>query len=269
MIETLTANGIATEGVLTTRESNISLAAVTVSPDGEREFLIYRNGSADSTYAPREVATDVIRATRILHVGSLWLGEPICGAAQRHAVQIAPEAAILVSFDVNLRPSLRRNAEEMRAVALEAAEEADILKVSAAELALMAGTPDVEEGVVRLSPRGGALLPSYPAPAAPCSPGTGVGSASPALQSRSSTRSAAGTPSWRACSLILGPQRLTSPRRMASSVLAEAPSPQARSQREPQARWMRCRRRPNARLFYSLLTQSNALSHGHRDRFES
>src|ERR1700722_19619920 len=152
LIETLTANGIATERVLTTRESNTSLAAVTVSPDGEREFLIYRNGSADSTDAPREVATDVIRATRILHVGSLWLGEPICGAAQRHAVQIAPEAAIFVSFDVNLRPSLRRNAEEMRAVALEAAEEADILKVSAAELALMAGTPDVEEGVVRLSP---------------------------------------------------------------------------------------------------------------------
>jgi sugar/nucleoside kinase (ribokinase family) len=98
LIETLTANGIATEGVLTTRESNISLAAVTVSPDGEREFLIYRNGSADSIDAPREVATDVIRATRILHVGSLWLGEPICGAAQRHAVQIAPEAAILVSL---------------------------------------------------------------------------------------------------------------------------------------------------------------------------
>ncbi len=34
----------------------------------------------------------------------------------------------------------------MRAVALEAAMEADILKVSATELALMAGTADIEEG---------------------------------------------------------------------------------------------------------------------------
>jgi fructokinase len=127
---------------------------VTVAPDGEREFLIYRKGSADSTYAQGDVAVDIIRSARILHVGSLWLGGPVCGAAQRHAVKIARVAGALVSADVNLRPSLWRSAEEMRAVALEAAEEADILKVTAAELALIAGTSDIEEGLARLlSPR--------------------------------------------------------------------------------------------------------------------
>jgi fructokinase len=154
LIETLTANGVVMEGVLTTPEANTAVAAVTVAPDGEREFLIYWRGSADSTYAPREVPADVIRTARILHVGSLWLGEPACGAAQRHALQIAREAGTLISVDVNLRPALWRNAEEMRAVALEAAEEADILKITAAELALMAGTEDVMEGAARLhSPR--------------------------------------------------------------------------------------------------------------------
>ncbi len=83
LIETLTANGVATEAVLTTQAGNTSMAVVTVAPDGEREFLIYRKGSADSTYAAEDVAADVIRSARILHVGSLWLGEPICGAAQR------------------------------------------------------------------------------------------------------------------------------------------------------------------------------------------
>jgi fructokinase len=154
LIETLTANGVATEAVLTTQAGNTSMAVVTVAPDGEREFLIYRKGSADSTYAAEDVAADVIRSARILHVGSLWLGEPICGAAQRHAVRTAHEAGALVSADVNLRPSLWRSVDEMRAAALEAAMEADILKVSATELALMAGTADIEEGAGRLaSPR--------------------------------------------------------------------------------------------------------------------
>jgi fructokinase len=171
LVETLAANGVVTDAILATREGNTSLAAVTVAPDGEREFLIYRKGSADSTYAPGEVAAEVVRSAKILHVGSLWLGEPVCGAAQRHAVRIAHEAGGLVSVDVNLRPALWRNGEEMRAVALEATLEAEILKVSVEELALMSGTSDVEEGVARLvSPRrhllavtfgsGGALLVS-------------------------------------------------------------------------------------------------------------
>jgi fructokinase len=151
LIETLTANGVVTETILTTPEGNTSMAVVTVAPDGEREFLIYRKGSADSMYAAGDVAAGVIRSARILHVGSLWLGEPICGAAQRYAVQTAHEAGVLVSVDVNLRPSLWRLAEEMRAAALEAAEAADILKLSATELALMAGTADIEEGVARLT----------------------------------------------------------------------------------------------------------------------
>jgi fructokinase len=151
LIETLTANGVATEAVLTTREGNTSMAVVTVPSGGEREFLIYRKGSADSIFAAGDIPADVIRSARILHVGSLWLGEPICGAAQRHAVHTALEAGALVSVDVNLRPSLWQSADEMRAVALDAAEVADVLKVSAAELALMAGTTDIEEGAARLA----------------------------------------------------------------------------------------------------------------------
>src|SRR6185437_16403325 len=108
---------VGTEAVLTTRAGATSIAVVTVAPDGEREFLIYRKGSADSIYAAEDVAADVIRSARILHVGSLWLGEPICGAAQRHAVRTAHEAGALVSVDVNLRPALGRSEGEMRAAA--------------------------------------------------------------------------------------------------------------------------------------------------------
>ncbi len=52
LVETLTANGVATESVLATREGNTSLAAVTVAPDGDREFLLYRKGSAELELCP-------------------------------------------------------------------------------------------------------------------------------------------------------------------------------------------------------------------------
>ena len=71
LVRTLAGYGVATDGVLTTREGNTSLAVVTVAADGERDFILYRKGCADSTFAPAEVATDIIRASRILHVGSL------------------------------------------------------------------------------------------------------------------------------------------------------------------------------------------------------
>ena len=150
LIATLVHHGVATEGVLTTREGNTSLAVVTVAADGERDFTLYRKGCAESTFGAAEVATDIIRCSRVLHVGSLLLGEPISRAAQRHAVRTAREAGVLVSVDVNLRPSLWRDQKEMRAVALEAAEEADVLKVSEEELTIMAGVADIEEGLARL-----------------------------------------------------------------------------------------------------------------------
>src|ERR1700689_3829275 len=101
LIATLVHYGVATEGVLTMREGNTSLSVVTVAADGERDFRLYRKGCAESTFGAAEVATDIIRCSRVLHVGSLLLGERISRAAQRHAVRTAREAGVLVSVDVN------------------------------------------------------------------------------------------------------------------------------------------------------------------------
>ncbi len=150
LIDALKGNGVDVEGVLTAREGNTSLAVVTIDAAGDRGFLLYRKGCAESTYAPEEVAIDRIAKARILHAGSLLLGEPLCGAAQRRAVRVARDAGALISIDVNLRPSLWPSADAMRAVALEAANEADLLKMSVEELAIMTQTSDLDEGLARL-----------------------------------------------------------------------------------------------------------------------
>jgi fructokinase len=150
LIDTLRGYGVATDGVLTTRAGNTSLAFVTVDLDGDRDFMLYRNGCAESTYSPIEVDEDAIRRCRVLHVGSLILGQPVSAAAQRQAVRIAREAGALVSVDVNLRASLWTNQGAMHAAALEAIESANILKVSKDELDFLTGEPNPAHGIAKL-----------------------------------------------------------------------------------------------------------------------
>ena len=59
---------------------------VALDEKGDRDFALYRANCADASYAPEEVDADVIRASRLLHVGSLSLATPVSTAAQRHAV---------------------------------------------------------------------------------------------------------------------------------------------------------------------------------------
>ncbi len=255
LVATLAGYGVSTDGVLTTRERNTSLAVVSVAADGERDFILYRKGCADTTFAPEEVATDIIRGSRILHVGSLLLGEPVSAAAQRHAVRTAREAGVLVSVDVNLRPSLWRDQQEMRAVALEAAEEADILKVSEEELTILTGVGDVEQGLARLwRPQRRLTAVTFGAPAAPCSRPPNARRGPPVLRSLWSTLSAAATPSPPACYPIL-PQRrrIWSPqpdwRRWRAG-----PARRAHWLRRQRARWKVCRQPAAATLFWRVTT---------------
>jgi fructokinase len=147
---TLDANGVASDGVLTTREGLTSLAVVALKSDGDRDFMLYRKGCAESTYAADEVALDIVSGARILHLGSLLLGEPVCAAAQRRAARHARDSGSLVSVDVNLRASLWRDPEDMRRAAMEAVASADLLKVSEEELAFLTGAADVAAGVDQL-----------------------------------------------------------------------------------------------------------------------
>ncbi len=150
LIKTLSDYGVATDGVVMSRAGNTTLAIVTVDATGDRDFMFYREGCADTIYAPDEVAADIVSDSRVLHIGSLVLAEPISAAAQRHAVALAREAGAHVSADVNLRPSLWRDPEDMRRAALEAAAAADIVKISAEELTFLTGATDVAIGVGKL-----------------------------------------------------------------------------------------------------------------------
>jgi fructokinase len=142
IIATLERAGVDTRGVVRAGVETTALAIVSVDAAGERDFVLYREGCADASFAADEVALDVVRAARVLHVGSLSLGTPASAAAQRRAIATAIDAGALVSADVNFRPALWRDKEAMLATGREAVASADIVKVSEAELHALTGGAD-------------------------------------------------------------------------------------------------------------------------------
>jgi fructokinase len=150
LAQTLTEVGVDTAALRFSAEARTALAFVSLRADGEREFSFYRHPSADMLYRPDEVDTGYIRAAKVLHYGSISLiGEPSRSATQL-AVETARSAGLLVSYDPNLRLSLWPSAEAAREGMLLGWPPAQVIKVSAEELAFLSGTEDLQTGARRL-----------------------------------------------------------------------------------------------------------------------
>ncbi len=150
LIETLAQAGVATTSIARASTEPTALAVVSVAANGDRDFILYRNGCADANLAVEDLPLAQLRRCRILHVGSLSLATPVSAAAQRRAVALVRESGAMVSADVNFRPALWRDLEAMRATGIEAVAHADIVKVSTEELETLTGVSEIEAGTKAL-----------------------------------------------------------------------------------------------------------------------
>ncbi|MGQ1795530.1 sugar kinase [Kocuria oceani] len=67
----------------------------------------YRSGSAGSRLEPEDVPGELVRGARLLHVTGITPAlSPSAAAATHHAVDLAREAGVRVSFDLNYRAAL-------------------------------------------------------------------------------------------------------------------------------------------------------------------
>lgn len=109
-----------------------------VSPPGVSPgFSIYLQGSASAYIDRRALPMDAIERARILHVGTLSMSTPASRIATREAIAHARAAHVLVSLDINFRPSSWRTTSSMRAAAIELIGQADVVKLTADEMALL------------------------------------------------------------------------------------------------------------------------------------
>ncbi|XP_068646474.1 probable fructokinase-3 [Aristolochia californica] len=143
----LKENRVSNEGILFDQGARTALAFVTLRSDGEREFMFYRNPSADMLLREDELNLELIRKAKIFHYGSISLITEPCRSAHLRAMEVARDAGALLSYDPNLRLPLWPSAEEARTQIMSIWDRADIIKVSDVELEFLTGNNSVEDEV--------------------------------------------------------------------------------------------------------------------------
>ncbi|KAJ8556323.1 hypothetical protein K7X08_023081 [Anisodus acutangulus] len=131
LADILKQNHVDNSGMRFDTHARTALAFVTLRADGEREFMFFRNPSADMLLTEAELDKDLIQKARIFHYGSISLIEEPCRSAHLAAMEIAKKAGCILSYDPNLRLPLWPSAEAARKGILSIWDQADIIKANA------------------------------------------------------------------------------------------------------------------------------------------
>ncbi|TNF08678.1 MAG: carbohydrate kinase [Bacillota bacterium] len=149
LIDTLHQEGVNTDYIYQTHQANTSLVFISLDQRGERDFLFYRDPSADQLFEPKQVEKSIFEHA-IFHFCSLGLAEYPLKHAHLEAIKYAKKMDTIISFDPNLRFSLWKNHEELRKTVLSFIPHAHILKLSIDELTFLAETTNIEVAVKKL-----------------------------------------------------------------------------------------------------------------------
>ena len=150
LVDVLCENNVDVQGVRFSEKARTALAFVSLQKNGERDFMFYRNPSADMLFEPQGVDTALIRSAKIFHFGSITLiNEPV-RSATRFALETAMNANCLISYDPNLRINLWTNDEQARTNIMSVWSYANIIKISEEELVFLSSESDLEKGVQKI-----------------------------------------------------------------------------------------------------------------------
>jgi fructokinase len=150
LAQTLEENGVDTMPLVFSKDARTALAFVSLAADGERDFMFYRHPSADMLFEPDEVDADAIRRAKVFHYGSISLiGEP-SRSATLHALRLAQDAGLMISYDPNLRLALWPEEEAARKGMMLGWERAQVIKASVEELFFITGEGDLTRAVRQL-----------------------------------------------------------------------------------------------------------------------
>ncbi len=149
--QVMAENGIRQTGLVTDLHRNTTLAFVTLTPDGEREFSFYRLNGADAHLEKEEIDLSLIRNARIFHFGSLSLTTQLGRDTTAFALQEAKKAGCIISYDPNYRAPLWEGENWAAAMMRRHLSEVDIIKVSKEEARMLTDGTTPEECVAALA----------------------------------------------------------------------------------------------------------------------
>ncbi len=150
--------GVDTSAMVFDKKVKTGLAFVSLKDGGERDFLFYRDPSADMMLRPEELNVDLLRGARVFHYGSITLISEPSRSATLRAIEVAREAGAIISYDPNLRMSLWDSAERARREMSAALRFAHFVKVCEEELEFLTGEADIARGAAKLMEHGPQLV---------------------------------------------------------------------------------------------------------------
>ncbi|MFE8700121.1 aminoimidazole riboside kinase [Cytobacillus sp. FJAT-54145] len=148
--ETLEQYGVRTNQMFLTSDVRTGVVFVTNGEGGERSFDFYINPSADRFLKVSDIDEEDFLSHQILHFGSISMISSPSKEATHHAVKLAKENGMIVSYDPNLRLGLWDSEENARETIKSMLNQADVLKISEEELEFITGENDINAGVEKM-----------------------------------------------------------------------------------------------------------------------
>jgi len=160
-------SGVDTGGFVPAPEP-VSLAVVGLGPDGSPDYGFHVLGAADWQWTDDELAGVLPPRTGVLHVGSIssWTA-PGADAIARLVERLHAEGSTLISVDPNIRPMLAdgpvggvlgNSGPVVRARLDRLVAQADLVKVSAEDLAWLEDPADLDAAAAEWAGRGPAVV---------------------------------------------------------------------------------------------------------------
>jgi len=139
--QTLKAKGIEVKGLISATDAFTTMAFVKLE-GAERYFSFARKPGADMTLSAAEIDFDIVKAAKIFHFGSLSLTDEPSRNSTIKAIETAKMEGAVISYDPNYRQDLWKNITEAKLRMRDAAQFADIIKISEEEAELLADKSD-------------------------------------------------------------------------------------------------------------------------------
>ncbi len=154
LAEILRQEGVEVRGMQYDQDARTGMAFIAMPDENTAEFVFYRNPGADMRLRADELDRELLQETRAFHFGSLSLGQEPSRSATLEAARLAREAGALISFDVNYRPTLWSSPQAAYDQVMATIPHANLLKVNEVELALLAGSEDLDAASKALLEKG-------------------------------------------------------------------------------------------------------------------
>lgn len=165
LAQVLVDNHVDTLYLSTTSRALTSLALVTLSANGQRQFTFYREGTADTRLEIENLDWNAWHDAVICHAGSVSLSIEPARSATLATMTHTRRLGCIVSFDANVRPALWASEADMRASIKQVIKLCDVLKFSSEEIAYLDDQQDVlpeRPDIQQLSTLGASLLAQGP-----------------------------------------------------------------------------------------------------------